>query len=91
MGAFPIQSNTGAAEEWVIDEVTGFIVPPEDPQVVAAAIRRAVSDNALVDHAAELNAQVARERLDENVIRPQVISMYERIAEQASRSKRGGQ
>ena len=85
MGAFPIQSNTGAADEWVIDGETGIIVPPEDPEVVAAAIRRAVSDDALVDHAAEANSQVARERLDEKVIRPQVIAMYEKIAAERAR------
>jgi glycosyltransferase involved in cell wall biosynthesis len=80
MGTFPIQSCTACADEWIVDGQTGFIVPPEDPETVAAAIRRAVSDDALVDRAAELNAKVARERLDQNVIRPQVIAMYEKIA-----------
>ena len=63
----------------------GLIVPPEDPEPVAAAIRRALSDDALVDRAAELNARVARERLDELVIRPQVIAMYEKVAGQEHR------
>jgi len=67
---------------------SGFIVPPEDPEPIAAAIRRAVSDDALVDRAAELNAKVARERLDQDVIRPQVIAMYEKIAAQGA-VKRG--
>jgi glycosyltransferase involved in cell wall biosynthesis len=83
MGAFPIQSCTACADEWIINGETGFIVPPEDPEPIAAAIRRAVSDDALVDRAAELNAQVARERLDERVIKPQVIAMYEKIAAEA--------
>jgi glycosyltransferase involved in cell wall biosynthesis len=61
----------------------GLIVPPEDPEPVAAAIRRALSDDALVNRAAELNARVARERLDELVIRPQVIVMYKKIADKA--------
>lgn len=80
MGAFPIQSDTGAADEWITNGSSGLIVPPEDPELVAAAIRRAVSDDALVDRAAEMNAQAARERLDEKAIRPQVIAMYERVA-----------
>ena len=79
-GAFPIQSNTGAAGEWVVDGESGIIVPPEDPGVVAAAIRRAVSEDVLVDRAAEINARVARERLDEKLIRPRVVAMYQRIA-----------
>lgn len=83
MGTFPIQSCTSSAEEWIRDGETGLIVPPEDPEPVAAAIRRALSDDALVNRAAELNARVARERLDESVIRPQVIAMYKKIADQA--------
>ena len=80
MGALPIQSCTACADEWIVDGESGLIVPPEDPEPIAAAIRRAVSDDALVDRAAEMNAQVARERLDQEIIRPQVVAMYERIA-----------
>ena len=80
MGAFPIQSCTACADEWIVDGEMGLIVPPEDPEPVAAAIRRALSDDALVDRASELNAALAQERLDQRVIRPQVIAMYERVA-----------
>lgn len=85
MGAFPIQSCTACADEWIVQGQTGFIVPPEDPRAIADAIRRAVSDDALVDQAAEMNARVARERLDENVIRPQVITLYKQILEKHQR------
>ena len=60
----------------------GLIVPPEDPEPIAAAIRRAVSDDALVDRAAELNARLVSERIDQKIIRPQVIAMYEKVAGQ---------
>jgi glycosyltransferase involved in cell wall biosynthesis len=79
MGTFPIQSCTACADEWIINGENGFIVPPEDPEAVATALRRAISDDELVDHAAELNAKLASERLDENIIRPQVIEMYRNI------------
>jgi len=85
MGAFPIQSCTACADEWIENGRTGLIVPPEDPERVAMAIRRAVSDDALVDKAAEENARVAAERLDASVIQPQVIAMYERILAERSR------
>ncbi len=81
LGALPIQSNTSAADEWVKDGETGFIVPPEDPEPVAEAIRRAVSDDALADRAAELNWKTATERLDGTAIREQVVAMYREIAE----------
>lgn len=80
MGAFPIQSCTACADEWITDGETGMIVPPEDPETVARAIRQAISDDALVNQAAELNARTVKERLDQKIIRPQVIAMYERIA-----------
>ena len=80
MGSFPIQSCTSCADEWIEDGKTGLIVPPEDPEPIAAAIRRAVSDDYLVDRAAELNAYTVRERLDCRSIQPQVIAMYRKVA-----------
>jgi glycosyltransferase involved in cell wall biosynthesis len=80
MGAFPVQSNTSCLTELVKDGETALMVPAEDPPEVAAAIRRALSDDAMVDRAAEINTRLAAERLDCSVIQPQVIEMYERIA-----------
>jgi hypothetical protein len=54
--------------------------------MVAAAIRRAVTDDALVDRAAEINAKFAGERLDYSFIQRQVTAMYEKIAEQKRHS-----
>lgn len=79
MGSFPIQSCTACADEWIEDGKSGLIVPPEDPEPIAAAIRRAVSDDCLVDRAAELNAHTVSERLDYRIIQPQVITMYEKM------------
>jgi glycosyltransferase involved in cell wall biosynthesis len=80
MGTFPIQSCTSCADEWIVDGESGLIVPPEDPEPVAAAIRRAVRDDALVDRAANLNAGTAGQRLDRAAIQPKVVAIYERIA-----------
>jgi len=79
MGAFPIQSSTACADEWVVDSLNGMIVPPEDPRAVAAALRRALTDDALVDRAAEHNSQLVRDRLDTKVIRPKAMALYERV------------
>lgn len=78
MGAFPIQSPTACVDEWATAGETALFVDPDDPARVAAAIRRAVADDALVDRAAEINMQTARDRLDYAIIQPQVIGMYER-------------
>lgn len=79
MGSFPIQSDTSCISEMLQDGETGILVPPNDPEPVAAAIRRAVTDDALVDRAADANARVVAECLDRSVVQPQVIAMYEKI------------
>lgn len=80
MGSFPIQSYTACADEWITHGESGFIVHPDDPEAVAAAIRRAITDDALVDRAAEINARAAAEKLDYGKIRSRVISTYEQVA-----------
>ncbi|MGE5055362.1 MAG: glycosyltransferase [Acidobacteriota bacterium] len=81
MGAFPIQSDTISTAEWVENGKNGFLVPPEDPEEVAVAIRRALSDAALVEQAAEINTRIADERLDRECIRSEVVSFYKRLGE----------
>jgi glycosyltransferase involved in cell wall biosynthesis len=83
MGSFPIQSNTSCANEWIRDGETGLLVHPEDPEAVAAAIRRAVADDALVDRSADINTRLTSERLDRSAIQPQVIAMYEKVSAEA--------
>ena len=87
MGVFPIQSCTACADEWIEDGVSGFIVPPEDPHVIAQAIRRAIEDDEMVNRAAEINAQTAAERLDCAIIQPQVVDIYQKIYETLRDSK----
>jgi len=75
-GAFPIQSCTSCADEWIVDGETGFVVPPEDPEKVAIALRRALTDDVLVDRAAELNWERNRERFDGKILAQKTIQFY---------------
>ena len=79
MGAYPIQSNTSAADEWIVDGRNGAMVPPEDPHIIADAMRLALKNDTLVNSAAEINSEIALERLTEQVIKPKVIDMYKKI------------
>jgi glycosyltransferase involved in cell wall biosynthesis len=79
MGSFPIQSDRGGSHEWIRDGEGGFIVHPEDPHMVAAALRRALKEDELVDRAAEMNLQVARERMDFYRLREHVVNWYQGI------------
>lgn len=79
MGSFPIQSWTACADEWIEDGKTGILVPPEDPDVIEKAIRRALTDDDLVNQAAELNWKTAVERLDQSILKPKAIDTYKKI------------
>jgi len=79
MGSFPIQSWTAATEEWIIDGETGILVPPEDPDVIEKAIRTALSNDTLVDSAADENYTITKNRLDYSIIKKKTIQFYEQV------------
>lgn len=79
MGSFPVQSWTSSADEWIEDGVTGLLVPPEDPDVVERALRRALTDDRLVDNAASANWQTACERLDNRELGPKAVALYSTV------------
>lgn len=79
MGAFPIQSNTACADEWIVDGKTGILVHPDDPDDVEAAIRKALMRDDLVDAAAEENMSVVKERLDKAQLKVKTIAFYQEV------------
>jgi hypothetical protein len=82
MGAFPVQSGTACADEWIEDGKTGLLVPPDDPDAVEAAVRRALTDDDLVDRAAEINVHTATERLDRAKLAPMAAGIYRTVAQE---------
>jgi glycosyltransferase involved in cell wall biosynthesis len=83
MGCFPVQSGTGCSAEWVRAGETALLVPPDDPEAVARALRRALTDDALVDRAAEENCRTAEPRARLEAVRPVMVEAYRRIADRA--------
>jgi hypothetical protein len=81
MGSFPIQTSTACASEWIEDGKSGFIVEPDDPETIADRIVRAVTDDELVDRAAELNLQKIRQHGNSDVVRRLVQSAYLRVVQ----------
>lgn len=79
MGAFPIQSWTSCADEWIKNGETGLLVPPEDPEVIEKAIRIALQDDQLVDRAAEKNFSVISEKLEKRIIKQKVVNYYQTV------------
>ena len=62
-GAFPIQTNTSCADEWIVDGKSGFIVDPYNPALIVSALRKALENDALVDAASKINMDTAHQRL----------------------------
>ncbi|MBP1732991.1 MAG: glycosyl transferase group 1, partial [Deltaproteobacteria bacterium] len=87
MGAFPIQTNTSCCDEWITDGESGFIVGPDDVEGIAESVRMAVTDDKLVDRAADLNWTTVQKRLDQREVARQVHDLYERIFEDLSKRR----
>jgi len=66
-GAFPIQTDTSCAGEWITPSC-GMTLPP-DINELCEALKRAVTDDALVDSAVVVNQQTIRSRADKLHIR----------------------
>ena len=79
IGSFPIQSDTSCAGEWFKNNHTGILVKPEDPEDVEKAIRKALSDDDMVNKAARLNYDILFERLEFSKIKNKVIGIYRNI------------
>jgi glycosyltransferase involved in cell wall biosynthesis len=86
MGALPIQSDTVSTAEWITDGENGLLVPAEDAVAVAAALRRALTDDALIDRASRLNEALTTERLAREDLREQVLDVYSHMTSGVSGS-----
>ena len=62
-GTFPIQSNTSCADEWVENDVNGYVIDWENAVKISEFVKKALLDDKMVDEASALNYQIALERL----------------------------
>ena len=67
-GAFPIQTDTSCADEWITPGETGFLVSPTDTDVISRGLLVALTDNDLVDSAAVKNRATSIARLTSDQI-----------------------
>ncbi len=75
-GAFPLQTNTSCASEWITSGLSGFSIDVADPASLRADLARVLRDDVLVDSAATINAVTARDRLDERIGRAHAFAFY---------------
>ena len=79
MGSFPIQSDTSCAKEWAENGRNFILVPPEDPEIVEQAIRKALSDDEMVDQAAKENYKLLFNSLEKSKIKEKIILQYKKV------------
>jgi len=79
MGSFPVQSDTSCAKEWAEDGRNFLLVPPEDPEIVEKAVRKALSDDNMVDKAAEENYKLLFSKLEKSMIKEKIILQYKKV------------
>jgi glycosyltransferase involved in cell wall biosynthesis len=79
MGAFPIESNTSCANEWITHQKTGCIISPEDPTDIVNSIKFALEHDDIINQSAEINFQSAHAMLDKSIINPKIMSLYANI------------
>ena len=87
-GAFPIQTDTSCADEWIVNSKSGFIVSPNDHIGLVEAIRTALENDELVDSAAQINYEVARKRLDKSKVLAISNNFYNSLADSITDHKR---
>ena len=63
-----VTADTPAARELLADGVTALLVPPGDPEALAAAVRRLAGDSALAERIGSRGLAVYQERASEDVL-----------------------
>lgn len=78
-GVPTIATNIGGFPDIVIDEVTGLLVPSEDPDALAAAIMRLTEDRAWAVDMADAGRKIVCELLDLENTGAAVLDTYRRL------------
>ena len=76
-GAYPVQTNTSCAAEWIAMGAHGSIVALASNEIYEA-VAEALSNDQLVDSAADLNKSFAVKFLDEKKVKTQALRFYEK-------------
>jgi len=79
-GCFPIVGDIESLREWITPGVNGWLVPPDNPQLLAEAVSTVLQNENLRQSAAEANLKIIRERAELNLMRSQIQVFYQRIS-----------
>lgn len=80
-GALPIMSPIESIKEWIVDGENGLLAHALYPDEIAAAVKRALTDDLFYERARSLNWEIVRQRADRRKVGEQVLSYYRRLAD----------
>jgi hypothetical protein len=77
MGAFPIQTSTSCADEWISPGSSGILIRNLGAGEVSSAMRLALKDDALVDGAVAINKEAIRTKANSDVLKISAKAFYQ--------------
>jgi len=75
-GAFPIQSNTSMADEWIEPGITGMLIEPNDVEGISRTIQYVLQNKHMIDAAAEKNRLKFEKAFNKNKILKDMDYLY---------------
>lgn len=74
-GAFPIQSNSSCANEWITNGISGFLVK-NDISLISKKILKSIQDDSLVDNASKINWKIIKKKGNSDKIKLKIRKFY---------------
>ncbi|MFN2383273.1 MAG: glycosyltransferase [Gemmatimonadota bacterium] len=75
-GTLPILGDIASVREWITDDHNGLLFDPADPDALAEAIGRSLTDCGLHQRAARANAVLIQQRADHATVMPRAEAFY---------------
>ena len=76
MGAFPIQTSTSCADEWIIPGKSGVLIRNLNADEVLSAMKLALDNDALVDEAVEINREALKSKANAEALKQSAKAFY---------------
>ena len=76
MGAFPIQTSTSCADEWITPGKSGVLIRSLNADEVLSAMELGLKDDALVDEAVEINKEALRSKANPEALKQSAKAFY---------------